>query len=284
MNVIKSFGDIAVSFRNDGFLNASAIAAHFGKRVPDFLKTEQNQEYISALAEHLSKTLKIVFDKNQLVIVKKGSPANGGGTWLHPKLAIHFARWLDPRFAVWCDEQIEQILSGSLKPDFHLTAQTTPDERKPLRDAVFAFAAQYGLAYSTAYKMVHQRFNVEAIEAIPAEQIPLAVEYVHRLTLNGEVLDKQPEKTEITFSQRELRELATVAYYCAWSNNILRELAVPLSDLGYAKASTLRTLPNESRFFLRNVHKALLREMPKIASAFERDDMQRSLSRCELFI
>ena len=26
MNVIKSFGDIAVSFRNDGFLNASAIA------------------------------------------------------------------------------------------------------------------------------------------------------------------------------------------------------------------------------------------------------------------
>ena len=174
--------------------------------------------------------------------------------------------------------------SGSLKPDFHLTAQTTPDERKPLRDAVFALATQYGLAYSTAYKMVHQRFNVEAIEAIPAEQIPLAVEYVHRLTLNGEVLDKQPEKTEITFSQRELRELATVAYYCAWSNNLLSELAAPLSDLGYAKASTLRTLPNESRFFLRNVHKALMREMPKIASAFERDCMQNSLMRCELFI
>ena len=129
--------------------------------------------------------------------------------------------------------------------------------------------------------MVHQRFNVEAIEAIPAEQIPAAVEYVHRLTLNGEVLDA-PDA--ITFSQRELRELATVAYYCAWSNNLLRELAVPLSDLGYAKASTLRTLPMESRFFLRNVHKALLREMPKIASAFERDCMQNSLMRCELFI
>ena len=279
MNVIKSFGDIAVSFRNDGFLNASAIAAHFGKRVPDFLKTEQNQEYISALAEHLSKTLKIVFDKNQLVIVKKGSPANGGGTWLHPKLAIHFARWLDPRFAVWCDEQIEQILSGSLK-----LSQTTTDQRTPLRQAVSALVGARGIDYSTAYKMVHQRFNVEAIEELPAEQIPLAVEYVHRLTLNGEVLDKQPEKTEITFSQRELRELATVAYYCAWSNNMLRELAAPLSDLGYAKASTLRTLPNESRFFLRNVHKALLREMPKIVSELERECMQNSLMRCELFI
>ena len=278
MNVIKSFGDIAVSFRNDGFLNASAIAAHFGKRVPDFLKTEQNQEYISALAEHLSKTLKIVFDKNQLVIVKKGSPANGGGTWLHPKLAIHFARWLDPRFAVWCDEQIEQILSGSLK-----LSQTTTDQRTPLRQAVSALVGARGIDYSTAYKMVHQRFNVEAIEAIPAEQIPLAVEYVHRLTLNGEVLDKQPEN-EITFSQSELRELATVTYYCAWACGLLRELAAPLSDLGYAKASTLRTLPMESRFFLRNVHKALLREMPKIVSEFERECMQNSLMRCELFI
>lgn len=217
---------------------------------------------------------------------KTGNPVilskQGVGTFACKELICAYATWISPKFFL---QVIRTFLAvheqGSLKPNFHLTAQTTPDERKPLRDAVFALAAQYGLAYSTAYKMVHQRFNVEAIEAIPAEQIPLAVEYVHRLTLNGEVLDKQPE---ITFSQRELRELATVAYYCAWACDLLRELAAPLSDLGYAKASTLRTLPMESRLFLRRTHKALLREMPKIASAFERDDMQRSLMRCELFI
>ena len=221
-------------------------------------------------------------------VEKAGNPAilskQGLGTFVCKELVIHYGMWISPSFSL---QVIRTFLAvqeqGSLKPDFHLTAQTTPDERKPLRDAVFALATQYGLAYSTAYKMVHQRFNVEAIEAIPAEQIPLAVEYVHRLTLNGEVLDKQPEN-EITFSQSELRELATVAYYCAWSNNLLRELAVPLSDLGYAKASTLRTLPTESRFFLRNVHKALLREMPKIVSELERECMQNSLMRCELFI
>lgn len=174
--------------------------------------------------------------------------------------------------------KMAEMLSG-----FHLQAQTTVDERKPLREAVFALAAQYGLTYSTAYKMVHQRFNVESIDMLPAEQIPLAVEYVHHLTLHGEVLDKQPEN-EITFSQSELRELATVTYYCAWSNNILRELAEPLTALGYERASTARTLPMESRFFLRRAHKALLREMPKIASAFERDCMQNSLSRCEFLM
>ena len=35
------------------------------------------------------------------------------GTWAHPKLAIFFARWLDVRFAVWCDAMIEDILKGN---------------------------------------------------------------------------------------------------------------------------------------------------------------------------
>ena len=115
MNTIKSlnFNNVSVSFRNDGYLHATEIASHFGKAAKDYLKTEQTQEYISALAENLSKGRKIPLEENQLVIVKHGG--NNRGTWLHPKLAIHFARWLDPKFAVWCDEQIEHIIAGSLK-------------------------------------------------------------------------------------------------------------------------------------------------------------------------
>ena len=206
------------------------------------------------------------------------------GTFVCKELVYAYATWISAKFFLLVIRTFDAVLSGSLKPDFHLTAQTTPDERKPLRDAVFALATQYGLAYSTAYKMVHQRFNVEAIEAIPAEQIPAAVAYVHHLTLHGEVLDKQPETAAITFSQSELRELATITYYCAWSNNILRELAEPLTALGYERASTVRTLPMESRGFIRRIHKALTREMPKMASAFERDDMQNSLARCEMLM
>lgn len=110
-----SFGSTIVSFSSDAYLNATQIAKHFGKQPRDYLKTQPTQEYISALAENLSIKSKILIDKNQLVITKKGSSFNGGGTWLHPKLAVDFARWLDPKFAVWCDEQIEKILSGNLK-------------------------------------------------------------------------------------------------------------------------------------------------------------------------
>ena len=198
----------------------------------------------------------------------------GLGTFACKELVCAYATWISPKFFL---QVIRTFLAvqeqGSLK------SQTTTDQRTPLRQAVSALVGARGIDYSTAYKMVHQRFGVGSIEEIPLDLLPAAVEYVHRLTLTGEVLD-----APIQFSQSELRELATVTYYCAWACSLLRELAAPLSDLGYAKASTLRTLPNESRFFLRNVHKALLREMPKIASAFERDCMQNSLMRCELFI
>ncbi|WP_172461170.1 hypothetical protein [Kingella potus] len=52
MNLVKSFGEIAVSFRNDGFLNATQIAKHFGKRVPDFFKKRTKSRIYLCFAEH----------------------------------------------------------------------------------------------------------------------------------------------------------------------------------------------------------------------------------------
>lgn len=148
-----NFGNIAVSFREDGYLNATQIAAHFGKLPKDYLKTEQTQQYISALAESLSERTKILTDENQIVIVKKGNSKNfTQGTWLHPKLAIHFARWLNPKFAVWCDEQIEALLNGKVSDG--LPAKTTADDRTGLRQAV---AALVGRTAQSRAETTHRR-------------------------------------------------------------------------------------------------------------------------------
>lgn len=47
--------------------------------------------------------------------------------------------------------------------------------------------------YPEAYAMIHQRFNVESIEELDASQIPQAVEYIHRVVLEGEFIGKQEE-------------------------------------------------------------------------------------------
>ena len=115
-----NFDGISVSFTENGYLNATMIAKHYGKRVQNYLKSERTQDYLRALDEHLSEAPKTA-SQNSLVIVKKGNSQEfEQGTWLHPKLAIDFARWLNPRFAVWCDMQIEQMLMSSAKS---LTAQ-----------------------------------------------------------------------------------------------------------------------------------------------------------------
>ncbi|HDS1582158.1 TPA: KilA-N domain-containing protein [Stenotrophomonas maltophilia] len=46
-------------------------------------------------------------DSGDLIRATRG---RGGGTWFHPKLAVHFARWLSTEFAVWCDLQIDELL------------------------------------------------------------------------------------------------------------------------------------------------------------------------------
>ncbi len=71
--------------------------------------------------------------------------------------------------------------------------KTTVNERTPLRDAVNMLVGRKGLRYDDAYNIVHQRFNVESIDELDLEQIPMAVEYVHRMALEGEFLGKQLE-------------------------------------------------------------------------------------------
>ena len=44
------------------------------------------------------------------------------------------------------------------------------------------------MLYSDAYNLVHQRFNVKSIEDLTLEQLPQAVEYIHKITLEGELI------------------------------------------------------------------------------------------------
>ena len=70
-------------------------------------------------------------------------------------------------------------------------SKTTVDQRTPLRDAVNLLVSKKALTYSEAYSVVHQRFNVASIEDLPLEQLSQAIEYVHRVALEGEYIERE---------------------------------------------------------------------------------------------
>ena len=88
--------------------------------------------------------------------------------------------------------------------------KTTVDDRTGLRNAVNMLVSKKGLIYSDAYNLVHQYMNVERIEDIPADKLQSAVEYVHRIVLEGELITEQKKNELFTFefTEYELQELA----------------------------------------------------------------------------
>lgn len=173
------FDNIPVHFNSDAYLNATNIAKQFNKRVGNYLQTERTQEYIKELGDYLSVTVKTVTEQNQLVIVIQGGSPEQQGTWIHPKLAVDFARWLSPKFAVWCDVQIEKILGINTK--YH-GKKTTKDKRTALHEAIALLMTKSKyLHFKDCYKIIHQRFNVDHLDEIPEKQLPEAVQYAHGL-------------------------------------------------------------------------------------------------------
>ncbi|ENW3152002.1 KilA-N domain-containing protein [Neisseria gonorrhoeae] len=261
-----SFNRFSVSFQENGYLNATAIAEQYDKRVGNYLRNERTQEYITALNERLfnPETRNRATAENQLVIIKKGgNDKKSQGTWLHPKLAVDFARWLNPKFAVWCDEQIETLLNGNVS-DGIKPAKTTADDRTGLRQAVAALVGRKGIDYSSAYSMVHQRFNVESVEDIPADKLPEAVAYAHALTLHtgltGEVLDREPlpaPQPALPISGNALYDLAVAVSYGARAIQMGRDVSLPLKQLGCRQAVTMWTVWAETRSRLKAAANAL---------------------------
>jgi len=92
---------IAFDFQaNQLMVNATEMARPFGKKPTHFLRLDSTEQYIEALKKRVAIS--------QLVKVVHG---DNGGTWFHQKIALRFAQWLSPDFAIWVDEKIEELLT-----------------------------------------------------------------------------------------------------------------------------------------------------------------------------
>lgn len=91
-----------ITIRDDGWFNATEAAANWGRSTSEWLRLPSTLSYLEAFKRKYGN---IPHSKTQ-----RGA---GGGTWLHPKLAVRFAQWLNDDFAVWCDGAIDDIIRGT---------------------------------------------------------------------------------------------------------------------------------------------------------------------------
>ncbi|ACF29362.1 BRO-N domain-containing protein [Neisseria gonorrhoeae] len=145
---------------------------------------------------------------------------------------------------------------------YQITPKTTADDRTGLRRAVAALVGRKGIDYSSAYSMIHQRFNVESVEDLPAGKLPEAVAYVHALTLHtgltGEVLDAPPKaEPKLPIDGNSLADIAAMVYYGTWMIESGKDISAPLKQLGCRQAVTMWTVWHETRSILKRSAAAL---------------------------
>lgn len=131
--IVYNYKGSKISFANgkNVMVNATEMAKTFGKYPKDFLVNKQTKEFLSSLSAVRGISL------TELVKVVQGGDPQMQGTWMHEDVALEFARWLSPAFAIWCNDRIKELLK------YGMTAtQPTLDEMVNNPDLVIRMATQ----------------------------------------------------------------------------------------------------------------------------------------------
>ena len=105
---IEKYEGFPITFENKNgkmMVNATQMAKPFeGKTVSHWLSNNRTTELIAC------KSADSGIPTSELVVVVKGGEPSLQGTWLHEDLAIPFAQWLSPKFYIWCNDHIKELL------------------------------------------------------------------------------------------------------------------------------------------------------------------------------
>jgi phage antirepressor YoqD-like protein len=107
IEVFNYEGNNVTFYNKDGivYINANEMAKSFSesKRPSNWLKSSPAQDYIAEVAKATGVALA------DLQRVTKGG--NNPGTWLQEDVALAYAQWLSPKFHVWCNQRIKELMT-----------------------------------------------------------------------------------------------------------------------------------------------------------------------------
>ncbi|EPV1049952.1 KilA-N domain-containing protein [Salmonella enterica subsp. enterica serovar Newport] len=199
-----------------------------------------------------------------------------GGTYACKELVYSYAMWISAAFALKVIRAYDSMVSGELQKmeAKRYGAKTTVDERTPLRDAVDMLVSKKRLMYPEAYAMIHQRFNVDSIEDLDSRQIHEAIEYVHRVVLEGELMpdDKLPASITRQFTDEELCSLAWLWRAGAVMITACRGIYPLLKVAEHREAGHFYSIGHEYQRTLNKAREVIKRETAHIEFQPWRDD------------
>ncbi|PSB27551.1 KilA-N domain-containing protein [Chlorogloea sp. CCALA 695] len=161
--------------REDGYINATAMCVAYDKDLSKWLATDNTFELVAALAKRLGVQPKSPKKGNSawtrvsvmyptVVVVRRGSPENGGGTWIHYKLAVPLAMWISAEFALLVSDWVEYWLA---------THQNSVQERTSsnLLPTANAYLESSQMLNRVIHTAIHQQTNSlrSALKALESE-------------------------------------------------------------------------------------------------------------------
>lgn len=131
---VRTYHNFPISFElvnGHVYANATEVCKAFNTDFSQYARTQKAKEYLTFMSA------KMQVSENQMIITKNGSPASGGGTWLHEKLILDLCRWLSNDLAYWMDERIAELMRTG-------KAELVPQNQIPrtLSQALFLAAQQ----------------------------------------------------------------------------------------------------------------------------------------------
>ena len=96
--------DITFNSGQSVMVNATQMAKPFGKTTKDWTRLKSTKEFLNTLSTVRQIRL------TELMKVIQGGNSGDQGTWMHEDVALEFARWLSPEFAIWCNDRIKELL------------------------------------------------------------------------------------------------------------------------------------------------------------------------------
>lgn len=136
-------------------INATEMAKPFGKNAGHWMRNQSTQEFINELAALRN------CKGSDLVQIE-----NGIGCWMHEDVAMEFARWLSPAFAIWCNDRIKELLTIGIT-----ATQPTLEQMIDNPDLVIHLATQLKQEREEKAKLEAQTEQQQATIKIQTEEI-----------------------------------------------------------------------------------------------------------------